>query len=316
MRALVTGANGFVGRAVCERLLRASASVVGAVRAAGTPLPAGVEPAVIGDVAEADWNRALQGVTCVVHLAARVHQMRDEASDPLAAYRRVNTVATERLATAAAGSGVARLVFMSSVKVMGEGRPEPYTDDTPPAPADPYAVSKLEAEQCLRRIERETGLQVVVLRPPLVYGPGVRANFLRLVQLVRRGVPLPFGAIQNRRSLVYVGNLADAVHACCTSPVAAGQTYFISDGEDVSTPELVRRLALSMGAAPRLLPVPPAAMRILARVLRKAPAANRLLGSMAVDARAIRDQLGWSPPFSLDSALSLTTERFRRAAKA
>jgi nucleoside-diphosphate-sugar epimerase len=311
-RFLVTGASGFVGSAVC-RLLRSSALVVrGAVRSLDGALAQGVEPAVVGSIGPStEWAAALAGVDCVVHLAARVHEMRDRAPDPLAAHREVNAAGTERLARAAAGAGVRRLVFLSSVKVLGEARDAPYTAEDEPAPSGPYAVSKWEAEQALWRVSRDSDLGVVVLRSPLVYGPGVRANFLSLMRLVERGVPLPFAAVQNRRSLVFVDNLADAIRAVAQSPRAAGKTYLLSDGEDVSTPELVRRIAEALGTRERLLAVPPVWIRAMARLAGRAAAADRVLGSLAVDSGPIRRDLGWSPPYTMRHGLAVTAEWYR-----
>jgi nucleoside-diphosphate-sugar epimerase len=304
---LVTGANGFVGRAICERALASGTAVRGAVRVADRAVLRGVEQVVAGDLAiAADRSALMRGVEVLVHTAGRVHQMRDTAQDPLAAHRAVNVEATVRLAREAATQGVRRFVYLSSVKVHGETRSTAYREGDPPRPADPYALSKWEAEQALHRLSAEIGLEVVVVRPPLVYGPGVGANFLRLMHLVARGVPLPFGAVQNRRSLVFVGNLADAVVACGTHPAAAGKTYLVSDGADLSTPELVRAIAEALGRSARLVPVPPGAIRLAARLVGKGPSADRLLGSLLVDSSAIRRDLGWSPPSSPAEGLEAT----------
>ncbi len=311
-RVLVTGANGFVGKVVC-RLLQACPLVVrGAVRSADRFVVEGVEPVVVGSIGPStDWAEALDGVDCVIHLAARVHQMRDRAADPLAAHREVNAAGSERLARAAARAGVRRFVFLSTVKVLGEARDAPYTAEDEPAPSDPYGVSKWEAEQALWRVSRDTGLEVTVLRPPLVYGPGVGANFLRLMHMIERGVPLPFGAVQNRRSLVFVDNLADAIRVAAQSPAASDKTYLLSDGDDVSTPELVRRIAEAMGRRERLLAVPPRWIRAMARLAGRAAAAGRVLGSLAVDSRPIRRDLGWSPPYTMRQGLAVTAEWYR-----
>jgi nucleoside-diphosphate-sugar epimerase len=310
-RLLVTGASGFVGSRVCSLLVDRGVAVRAAVRSTHSELPAGLEIAAVGDIGPSTpWTDALARVDCVVHLAARVHQMKDRAPDPLAAYREVNALGTANLARAAAAAGVRRLVFLSSVKVLGDGRAMPYRETDTPAPPDPYGQSKWEAEQALAETAAKTGLEVVILRPPLVYGPGVRANFLRLMELVSRGVPLPLGAIGNRRSLAFVGNLADAVLAAATHPAAAGETFLVSDGEDLSTPELIRRLAAALDRAPRLLHVPPALLRGAAGVLGKRAAAERLLGSLAVDSTRIRERLGWTPPYSVDRGLAETARWF------
>jgi nucleoside-diphosphate-sugar epimerase len=260
---------------------------------------------------ETEWEAALQGVDCVVHLAARVHTLRETATDPLAEYRRVNLEGTRRLAAAAASHGVSRLVFVSSIKVNGEASERPFTESDPAHPEDAYACSKWEAEKALAQIGAQTGLEHVILRPPLVYGPGVGANFARLMQWVARGVPLPLGAVDNRRSLLYVGNLVDAIRHCLHHPAAVGRTYLVSDGEDVSTPELVRRIARAMEVAPRLLPVPVSLLRLAAGAIGRRHEIERLVGSLQVDSSAIRRQLGWLPPVTMQEGLAETVRWFR-----
>jgi len=303
MQVLITGANGFVGRALVSALSGAGHTVVPAVRRA-TGLPNQV---LVGELGPAtDWDGALAGCEAVVHLAARVHVMRDEASDPLAEFRRVNSEGTLKLAREAVKAEVKRFVFISTVKVNGEGRDEPYRETDVPAPEDAYAVSKWEAEQGLHRIAQETGLEVVILRPPLVYGPGVKANFLRLRHIVQRGWPLPLGAIRNRRSLLYLGNFVDAIRLCVEHPAAAGQTFLLDDGEAVSTPDLVRALATAMGRPARLLAVPVGMLEFVGALLGKRAAVARLAGSLYVDSAAIRSRLGWTPPFSMEAGLAAT----------
>ncbi len=249
MKALVTGATGFVGMALCDRLAASGYGVVPAVRSkSGLP-----NEVVVGNLdASTDWLPALIGCDAVVHLAARVHVMGDTAQNPLALYLATNTEATLNLARQAAEAGVKRFVFISTIKVNGEGCDAPYRETDVPAPEDAYAISKWEAEQGLQRIAADTGLEVVTLRPPLVYGPGVKANFLRLLRTVERGWPLPLGAIRNLRSLLYLGNFVDAIRVCAEHPAAAGQTFLLDDGEPVSTPELVRAVAHAMGRPARL----------------------------------------------------------------
>lgn len=312
VRVLVTGATGFVGAALVPAL-RARGHVV---RAALRREPAACdadERVVVGDLAPGtDWRAAVDGVDAVVHLAARVHVMHDAAADPLAEFRRVNVEGTVALARAAAAAGVRRFVFVSSIKVNGEGTAPgtAYSERDPPAPRDPYGRSKAEAETALRAVSAETGIEVVIVRPPLVYGPGVRANFLRLLAWAERGVPLPFGAVDNRRSLVYVGNLADALVACVEHPAAAGCVFLVSDGEDLSTGDLVRRIARALGRQPRLLPVPAGLLGGLARLAGRGAEADRLLGSLRVDPSALRERLGWSPPHRVDDALAATARWF------
>lgn len=303
MRVLVTGANGFVGRALCNRLQISGHSVVPAVRRASGI----VGEAIVGDVEGApDWTPALCGCEAMVHLAARVHVMNDTAQDPLALYRATNTAATLNLARQASQAGVKRFVFISTIKVNGEGRDTAYRETDVPAPEDAYAISKWEAEQGLQRIARETGLEVVILRPPLVYGPGVKANFLRLMKTIQRGWPLPLGAIRNRRSLLYLGNFVDAIRLCVEHPAAAGQTFLLDDGQAVSTPELIRAVARAMGRPARLLAVPVGVLAFMGALLGKRAAVARLTGSLHVDSSAIRSRLGWTPPYSMEAGLAAT----------
>ncbi len=304
---LVTGGTGFVGRALIARLLQDPATEVVAPARAPERLPMTVRGVRIGEIGPAtDWSGCLAGVKVVVHAAARVHMPDDNTSDPLAAYRRVNVDGTLGLARQAAEAGARRLVLVSTVKVNGEqtlpGRP--FTADSQPEPGDPYGVSKLEAEQGLLRIARETGLEVVIIRPPLVYGPGVKGNFATLVRLVEKGLPLPLGAVRNQRSLVGVDNLVDLIVTCMDHPAAASQVFLAADGEDVSTPELLRRLSAARGRRPRLVPVPPGLLMAAAAVLGRRGQARRLLGSLQVDISKTRDTLGWRPPLTLDEGLA------------
>lgn len=317
-KLLLTGATGFVGSAVVARLMsEAQDDVVGALLSSAEHLPAGVARAEVGDIgAGADWPAHLEGVRTIIHCAARVHVMRDDASDPLAAFRRVNVEGTLGLARAAVAAGVQRLVFISSIKVNGEAtRPgRPFTADDVPAPADPYAVSKLEAEQGLRALAAGTGLEVVVVRPPLVYGPGVKANFASMIRWIDRGVPLPLGAIRNERSLVALDNLVDLLVTCARHPAAAGQTFLVSDGRDLSTTELLRAVAAALGRPARLLPVPAAALVAGARLVGKAAVAQRLCGSLHVDITKTREVLGWRPPVTIDEGLARAVASYQRRA--
>jgi nucleoside-diphosphate-sugar epimerase len=305
---LLTGSTGFVGEHTSAALVASGFTVRQASRQAVPPSATterAVERVLVGEVGpESDWAEALRGVDVVVHLAARVHVMDETESDPLGEFRRVNVEGTRRLARQAADAGVRRFVFVSSVKVNGEETTgERFRAEDAPAPADPYGVSKWEAEGALREIEAATGLEVVVVRPPLVYGPGVRANFFRLLEGVSRGVPFPFARVENRRSLVFVRNLADALARCATHPAAAGRTFLVSDGTPVSTADLVRGIARAMGRPPRLLPVPPSWLELAGRLAGRTDVVRRLLGSLEVDDRAIRDALGWEPPFTMEEGL-------------
>jgi UDP-glucose 4-epimerase len=303
MRVLVTGANGFVGHSLCECLNAHGYVVVPAVRRVSGL----AGEAVVGTINDStDWTTSLPGCDAVVHLAARVHVMDDTAQNPLALYRASNTDAALNFARQAAQAGVRRFVFISTIKVNGEGGDAPYRETDVPAPEDAYAISKWEAEQGLLQIAADTGLEVVILRPPLVYGPGVKANFLQLMQTVQKGWPLPLGSICNRRSLLYLGNFIDAIRLCIEHPAAAGQTFLLDDGEPVSTAELIRAVARAMGRPARLWAVPVGVLERLGTLLGKRAAVARLTGSLYVDSSFIRSRLGWTPPYSMASGLAET----------
>ncbi len=315
-RVLVTGANGFIGKAVCADLQSRGYDVLAAVR--GTPPDAanlvGVRYLSMGDIDQTTgWAEALEGVDSVVHLAARVHLMRETAPDPLAEFRRVNMALTLNLARQAAVSGVKRLIFVSSIKVNGESSPvgRPFTADDAPRPLDPYGISKLEAEQALLELAETTGLEVVIIRPVLVYGPGVKANFEAMTRWVLKGVPLPLGALHNQRSLVALGNLTDFIAACLRHPAAANQIFLVSDGEDLTVTNLLQRTAAAVGRQARLLPVPMVVLRILGQLLGKEPAIRRLCDTLQVDITKNRRLLGWEPPVSVDAALRKTVQQFQ-----
>lgn len=304
-RLLITGANGFVGRALCAEAASRRFAVQAATRLPCELPGAGASRAIGAMDGATDWRAALAGIDRVVHLAARVHMMDDTSSNPLAEFRRVNRDGTLNLARQAAAAGVRRFVFVSSVKVNGESTApgRPFTADDAPAPLDAYGLSKAEAEAGLRALAQETGMEVVIIRPPLVYGPGVRANFAAMMRWLRRGVPLPLGAIDNRRSLVALDNLVDLILTCLRHPAASGQTFMVSDGEDVSTTELLRRMGRAMDCPARLLPVPAAWLQQAARLLGKGDVAQRLCGSLQVDIEKNRRLLGWQPPLTLDQGL-------------
>lgn len=310
VKILVTGANGFVGKPLCAELLRQNQTVRAAVRSANTLLE-NVELAVVGSIdGDTAWADALRGVDVVIHLAARVHVMKDAAGDPLAEFLKVNLCGTENLARQAARAGVKRLVYVSSVKVNGESttRTQAFLESDDPNPIDPYGISKWRAEQALRRIAQETSLEVVIVRPPLVYGPGVKGNFISLLAAIDKGIPLPLAGAHNLRSLVYVGNLVNALIACATHPAAAGQTYLLSDGEAVSTALLVDKIAAVLGRKNRSFYFPASILRAAAAVLGRSAQVDRLFGSLLVGDQKIRNELGWYPPFTLEQGLRATAE--------
>jgi nucleoside-diphosphate-sugar epimerase len=312
-RVLVTGGTGFVGRVVCARLA-AEGMAVRRVLHRGTSEAISTDADVLVEEIgpSTSWDRALSGVDMVVHLAARVHVMRETAADPVAEFRRVNVQGTENLARAAARAGVSRFVFVSTAKVNGEAtRGRPFSERDAPNPQDPYALSKWEAEQMLAKVAAETGLAVTVLRPPLVYGPGVKANFLSLLRAVDSGVPLPLSSISNLRSLVYVGNLVHALSACLTQPAAANRTFFVSDDHDVSTPQLIREIAAALGKKPLLFPFSPALLHGAGLLTGRAEQIARLTGSLQVDVSSIKTALDWQPPFSLQQGLAQTVSWYR-----
>lgn len=305
MRFLVTGANGFVGQSLCAELIRRGGLVRAAVRS-GTVDSDTFDRWIVGSIdAETDWSTALRDQDMVIHLAARVHVMKDAAADPLAAFRQVNVQATLNLARQAAAAGVKRFVFLSSVKVNGEYTlpGQAFSESDVPAPQDAYGVSKYEAEQGLRQLAADTGMEVVIIRPPLVYGPGVKANFASLMRAVQRGWPLPLGAVHNRRSLVALDNLVDFIATCVAHPQAANQTFLVSDGHDLSTADLVRGLAQAAGVSARLIPVPVWILQAGAALVGKGASVQRLVGNLQVDISKARALLGWVPPVTVEDGL-------------
>lgn len=314
MVALITGATGFVGNALVNYLLANDVNVLAGVRKESRNLPDSVQQLVIGDLSVLDQtslalkHTAFEGVETVIHTAARVHVMNEAVSDPLAEFRKVNRDATLVLARMAAESGVKRFVFLSSIKVNGEmTRPGyPFLPDEQYIPTDPYGLSKYEAEQGLLQIARETGLEVVIIRPPLVYGPGVKANFASMMNWMSKGIPLPFGAVHNKRSLVALDNLVDFIGLCADrekSPKATNQVFLISDNEDVSTTQLLRKVAKAQSKQAWLIPVPVSLMTFFAKLLGKGDVANRLFVSLCADSSKTRELLGWQPVVTMDEQL-------------
>jgi nucleoside-diphosphate-sugar epimerase len=309
---MVSGATGFVGSAVVNRLLTMEdACVIAGSRRTESAWPMTVTPLLLSDLGNASQLVPLAGVQTVIHTAARTHIMKDEMADPLAEYRRVNVEGTLNLARQATAAGVNRFIFISSVKVNGEatiiGRAFSPNDD--PVPRDPYGLSKLEAEQGLEQLALETGMEVVIIRPPLVYGPGVKGNFASMIKLVDKGFPLPFGAVHNKRSLVSIDNLVDLIIRCIDHPAAANQIFLAGDGEDLSTTQLLRGVGEAMGKPARLIPVPAGMLRFGATLLGKKAMAQRLLGSLQVDISKTCELLDWKPPYTVQEGLKRCFER-------
>lgn len=314
MKILITGATGFVGRELLARLARESSyNVRVAARRVEAGLGSGVEAFVVRDFDTAECSTALQSCDAVVHLAARVHIMQHAAADPLAEFRRVNVDGTLALAKRAAAAGVRRFIFLSSIKVNGErteiGRP--FRADDPPNPGDAYGISKLEAERGLQEIARSTGMEVIAIRSPLVYGPGVKANFLQLMRWLYRRAPLPLGAVTaNRRSLIAVENLADLIVTCVGHRSIGSRVLLASDGEDLSTADLLNRIGLALGQPARLISIPPVFVKSLATLVGRGEQVRRLLDSLQVDLSVTREALEWQPPVTVDRALARTAAHF------
>jgi len=307
---LITGASGFVGKALLERLQHdAEFHITAAVRKRAPDFSDDIKCITVGNIsADTDWTAALRNIDVIVHLAARVHVMRDEASDPLEEFRSVNLVATEHLARSAAQNGVKRFVYVSTVKVNGEETTldSAFTEASSSSPKDPYGVSKMEAECVLLRVAKETSLEVVIVRPPLVYGVGVKGNFHIMINALAKNLPLPLKSINNSRSMIYVENLVDALILCASHPEAAGQTFLLSDGENVSTPDLLRQLGDGMGHPARLFSFPVGLLKLIGNLFGKSNQLERLMGSLRVDSDKIRRELGWHPPYTLREGLNKT----------
>jgi len=313
---LVTGPDGFVGAGVCRELLKRNHFVRGAQWKAGC-LQVGCESIVVGNIdATTDWRAALRNVDSVVHLAARVHVMNDTAADSLSAFRKVNLEGTKRLAECAAVAGVQQFLFVSSIKVNGESTTDkPFSEEDIPKPEDPYARSKLEAEQHLREIEAETGMSVTILRPPLLYGPGVKANFLKLIRLIDKGVPLPLGSIENKRSLLGVRNFASLICLCIEHNEAWGETFVVSDGCALSTADLARKISAALDKKPHIIPVSLTVLRMLGFVSGKQAAIKRLTESLVVDSTKVRRILSWKPSYTMEAELLRTAKWYHDSNK-
>ena len=310
-RILITGSNGFIGQSLASYLRQQHHQLVYSYRTAGNkPAAAGKHGVAIGAIdAHTHWQAALSNVDCVIHLAARVHIMQEKKTDPLAAFRQVNTEGTLNLARQAVAAGVTRFIYLSSIKVNGEQTfDQPFTADDPPAPQDPYAVSKYEAEQQLLSLAKETGLDVVIIRPPLVYGPGVKGNFSRLIKLVAKSLPLPLAGITNARSLVNIDNLCSLIARLISHPKAAGEVFLVSDGEDLSSSELFEQLALAQAKKSRLFYLPPLLIKWLATLLGRQAEYTRLFSSLQVDISKNKQLLDWQPEVSVRSGIKATIQ--------
>ena len=308
-QVLVTGATGFVGRVVCQHLADAGIEVRKTLRSSQDNQ---LNSCVVGEIDDkTDWTQALAEIDSIVHLAARVHVMKDNSADPLSEFRKVNLDGTVNLARQAAQAGVRRLIFISSIKVNGEKTEgQDFTENDDPAPQDPYGISKFEAEQELRQIAGRTGLEVVILRPPLMYGPLVKANFYQLMNAIYRGWPLPLGIIHNQRSLLYVNTFADAIRVCLTHPNASGKTFLVSDDTSISTADLVTKLGYFLQRTPRLLNVPVAWVKLGGKCLGKSAVIERLTSSLVVNSSKIRQELDWTSPDSFEAGMQKTVEWF------
>ncbi|MFZ6771211.1 UDP-glucose 4-epimerase family protein [Undibacterium sp. SXout7W] len=308
-RILLTGASGFVGQALAKHLLQQSINLVCPTRRLLSWQSETMFNPVMGDLnATTDWSAWLTDVDAVVHCAARVHVMQESAADPLSLFRQINVDASLRLAQQAAAAGVRRFIFLSSVKVNGEATApgHPFRESDMAAPQDPYGMSKLEAETALLALGRSTGMAVTIIRPPLIYGPGVKANFLSMMRWVQKGIPLPLGSIHNQRSFVYLDNLLSLISCCLQHPGAAQEVFLVSDGQDVSTTELLQHCATALQVPSRLLPVPATLLNLAARLLGRQSIADRLCGSLQVDISKAHRLLGWTPPYTVDQGLRAT----------
>ncbi len=312
----ITGATGFIGKALSYHLASQGRTITAAVRCPTNTLSTAIRQLPVGNIfSDTDWTQSLTKVDTVIHLLARVQIISDTAADPLAEFRLANTAGTLNLARQAATVGVRRFIFLSSIKVNGEFTTpdKPFTASNASIPDDPYGNSKYEAEQGLKKISAQTGMEIVIIRPPLVYGTGVKGNFLSMMRWLHKGIPLPLGAVHNRRSLVALDNLIDLITVCIDHPAAANQIFLVSDGEDLSTPELLKRLGTALGNPARLLPVPASWLHNVLFLLGKKDIAMRLLGSLQIDMRKTCELLNWSPPITVDEALKKTAEAYLQA---
>ena len=314
VKILLTGATGFLGSAISRRLVEDEQyQLISTVRKKSGNLISGIPTVLIeGLYADTDWSSALSNIQVVIHTAARVHVMNESSGDPLTEFRKINVEGTLNLARQAAAAGVNRFIFISSIKVNGESTviDEPFTANDQPNPVDPYGISKWESEVGLQKLAKETDMDIVIIRPPLVYGPGVKANFYNMMRWISRGIPLPLGAIKNKRSLLALDNLVDLIIVCVEHPAASNQVFLVSDGNDFSTTELLIEVGKALGTPARLIPIPAGVLKIAAILLGKRNVSQRLLGSLQVDITKTQELLNWEPPVSVEEALLKTANDF------
>lgn len=311
-KILLTGATGFVGIALCKQLIQQGFHVRAAVRQLSSNLDHAIEQVVVGDLEnQINWHESIQGITTIIHLAARVHVMQETANNPLTAFRSVNYFPTIKLAQTAANNGVKRFIYVSTVKVNGEiTHITPFSEQDPVAPQDAYAISKCEAEQFLQQLANDTHLEVTIVRPTLVYGPGVKGNFINLLKLVNKGFPLPLNNIHNRRSMVYLDNLVDALFICIKHPNAANQIFLVSDEYPISTSDLLRDLGELLNKPNRLFTIPENCLKLIGKVVNRSAEFERVLNSLEVNTNKIFTVLKWKPPFTTREGLHETVKWF------
>jgi UDP-glucose 4-epimerase len=308
-KVLVTGANGFVGNVLCQQLVTEGFKVRGAYRTKTTAdsCPNNIEKVIVGEInSNTDWQEALQDVNIIIHLAARVHVMQETETDPLSAFEAVNTLGTLNLAEQAASSGIKRLIFLSTIKVNGDQTEKVYSASDVVNPSDPYALSKWHAEQGLQAIRKKSGMEIVIIRPPLVYGPQVKGNFLRLIKLINKGLPIPLSSVKNKRSMVSIDNLCDLIKTCLVHAKADGEVFLVSDGHDLSTPELIRLISNALQKSARLLPFPVHWLYFFASLVHKRQEVERLCGSLLVEIKKNQEILNWQPPFTVSEGIRKT----------
>ena len=310
-RILVTGASGFIGQHLVQYLINHNFEVTVVIRKENNFFPSNVTQFIIKDIGfDSNWAVALKNIECVIHLAGRAHVLNDKNSDPLTEFRRVNTAGTINLAHQAIKQGIKRFIFISSIGVNGNINNKPFTVNDIPNPIEPYAVSKYEAELELQKLTNDSKMKTVIIRPPLVYGSNAPGNFARLIKIINKGIPLPLGSINNKRSLVALDNLIDLITTCINHPSAKNETFLVSDDEDLSTTDLLHRMAVALGKPSRLLPIPSSLLNIGATLLGKKEVAQRLCGSLQVDIKHTKKTLDWKPPVSIDEALKKTADAF------